>query len=181
MATKPQNRAPKVAAGRYFAGQGVHPDSSDSEEEQVEVPNLTQPASTAKSDHQSDEQSEDEEELRRRKLKERLLQRQKDELIENITIAPQPEKAPGQEIVETSSEYSSSEEEEYFYKPNFIKPVFVPKINRETVNEKQRLEKELEVSEAKRQNQLQQRKIESSELVMEVLRKEMAECNYALF
>lgn len=194
----PKKLAPAKAAARYFKGKAPveQPPSSDSEDsEQGEtIKNVVTDKQTLVGNDLQD--SEDEEDLRRRKLRERLLARSAQE---NETEAPkiQVQKPQQEEIIssvikiqaeeKSSSEYTTSSEEEtseddtYPSRPILQKPVFVSKTNRATVTESERKQKEMERAEISRMKHLDERKIETSELVMEILRKEMIERNSSVF
>ncbi|KAJ3270863.1 hypothetical protein HDV01_007334, partial [Terramyces sp. JEL0728] len=167
---------------------------SESEQEQIQEPvkvdrrlqRLQQkPNVQPEKGEQEDEKSE---EANRQRIRERALARRKAEnqaavekpkVIQPIKKAKVPNAAPVPQ--EESSEYTSgseSESEEDAYpKRVLLKPVFVPKDSRETILEQERLAKEAEEAEKKRKEMLEERKAESSELVVEILRKEIAEGN----
>ncbi|KAJ3259105.1 Microfibrillar-associated protein 1 [Boothiomyces macroporosus] len=173
---------------------------SESEPEQIQEPvkvdrrlqrlqqkPSTQQNASSQKDGQVDEESE---EARRQRIREKALARrkaeqttEKQEFGQKIEIKPAARKpvapAAAPATQEESSEYTSgseSESEEDAYpKRVLLKPVFVPKDSRETILEQERLAKEAEEAEKKRKEMLEERKQESSELVVELLRKEMAE------
>ncbi|KAK9768132.1 hypothetical protein K7432_001482 [Basidiobolus ranarum] len=126
-----------------------------------------------------EEESEDEETIVRRRalLRERIRRQQEEEEAEE---EEDREDVDRQELVEkensseSSSEYEtdSEEEEETFVKP-MLKPVFIPKVHRVTVNEKEILEKEEEEMLKEKELELETRKKESRQMVAEEIRREM--------
>jgi microfibrillar-associated protein 1 len=84
-----------------------------------------------------------------------------------MTSAPEPVND------ESSSDYTSgsSESEEETSYPVLMKPVFVPKVSRETIFEQERLKIEEEQQEKERIRLIEKRKQESSQMVLEALRK----------
>jgi microfibrillar-associated protein 1 len=117
--------------------------------------------------------------------RQRLRQRTVDNDLEVVEIKPRrriPEHEP--EVPEkslsplrpakpeSSSDYTSDSEEsegEIAY-PVLMKPVFVPKVSRETILEQERKRIEEEELEKEKSRQLEKRKQESSDMVLEALR-----------
>lgn len=125
---------------------------------------------------QDDEQEEDEEELQQRReaLRERLrLQQQKQEQELQAQQGAEEE-----EEEEEESEYTTDSDDDEDDGPGgrrLIKPVFVPKGDRETLAERDALDQEEEqVAEAEKQR-AQQRKLESRQLVVQAIAAEEAE------
>ncbi|KAI8892559.1 splicing factor, Prp19-binding domain-containing protein [Globomyces pollinis-pini] len=187
--------------------------SSDSEDEQpveIEQPKVLTPAerrlqrlaqqNTEKSiKTKQTNDSDDSEDEKRKKLKERALQRRReDEMetkinsesiksnesdIESKSIknrVKEPIKKIESETESESTSESESEPEDLYPTRVLLKPVFIPKVSRETIIEQERLKQEALKAEELRLQQLQERKQESSEMVLQVLRDEIAEAERAL-
>ncbi|KAJ3123818.1 Microfibrillar-associated protein 1 [Nowakowskiella sp. JEL0407] len=115
---------------------------------------------------EKDEEEEDDEAIAQTREKRRLaaLARMKEE-EENT-------KSDDEEEGESESEYTTESEEEE--QPQVkLKPIFIPKAQRDTILEKERLEKQAEEAEKKRLQILEARVQESHHLVAEVLSKEL--------
>ncbi|GAU39508.1 hypothetical protein TSUD_68720 [Trifolium subterraneum] len=113
-----------------------------------------------------EEQDEDAMAERRRQLKEKLLQREQEEAL------PQEEEEEEEEDEEEEeSEYETDSDEEYTGVA-MVKPVFVPKSERDTIAERERLEAEEEALEEGRKRRLEERRIETKQLVVEEIRKD---------
>lgn len=131
---------------------------------------------------ETDDQEEIELENRRNRMRERALAfRHEEDLValgqnqqpQTVRIVSVENKAKSE-----SSDYSSDSESEEEEAPRvMIKPVFRKKDNRETIIEKKKVEIDAQIAQVKRVERLEERKIESVEMVMDALRKEMAECN----
>ncbi|KAJ3010142.1 UNVERIFIED_CONTAM: hypothetical protein HDU68_002307 [Siphonaria sp. JEL0065] len=74
---------------------------------------------------------------------------------------------------ESESEYESDSDDNSRNRP-LLKPVFIPKAHRETIQERERMEQEERDAELQRLKDLEERKKESHNLVEEELRKEIA-------
>ncbi|KAJ3043313.1 Microfibrillar-associated protein 1 [Rhizophlyctis rosea] len=131
---------------------------------------------------QEDEEEEDEDAAaaRRGRLRRKVLERRRAE--EEAILAQEQEAAKQEEDVkeeeedsdEYTSEYTTDSEEEAGPLRTLAKPVFVPKQHRETIFEKERLEKEAEEAEQKRLQQEEERIKDSQKMVEEELRREVA-------
>ncbi|KAJ3085602.1 Microfibrillar-associated protein 1 [Physocladia obscura] len=118
----------------------------------------------------------------RRRMKTRAKIADKDE--DNYTVSAEaeevinrqdnPEDSDDSEASESDDEDDDSDDESSFPSRPLLKPVFIPKAHRETVLERERRDKELEQAEAKRVLHLQERKIESHNLVEQELQREIA-------
>jgi microfibrillar-associated protein 1 len=118
------------------------------------------------------EEDEDDEAIveRRQRIKEKLLQRQREEeaaLEEEEELQEEEEDEEEQE-----SEYETDSEEEYGGGIAMIKPVFVPKAERDTIAEREKLEAEEAAFQEAMKKKLQERKVETKQLVVEEIRKE---------
>eukprot|EP00897_Mesotaenium_endlicherianum_P003419 jgi/Mesen1/3104/ME000184S02165 len=108
------------------------------------------------------EEDEDAIEERRRRAREKALQRQQEE-----ELAKEEE----EEEDEEESEYETDSEDEGGG-ITLIKPVFVPKSERETVAEKEKLEAEEEAMQEAVKRRLEERKVETKQIVVEKIREE---------
>ncbi|KAJ7295173.1 hypothetical protein O6H91_Y392900 [Diphasiastrum complanatum] len=113
-----------------------------------------------------EEEDDDAIEARRRRIKEKLLQRQKEE-----EVALEEEDEEEEEEEEEESDYETDSDEE-FGGIAMVKPVFVPKAERETVAEREKLEAEEHAIEESMKKKLEERKLESQKLVFEEVKKE---------
>ncbi|KAJ8763139.1 hypothetical protein K2173_025524 [Erythroxylum novogranatense] len=116
-----------------------------------------------------DVEEEDEEALeeRRRKIKEKLLLREQEE----AALLPEEEEEEAEEEEEEESEYETDSEEETTGIA-MVKPVFVPKSERDTIAERERLEAEELALEEKLRKKLEERKVETKQILVEEIQKE---------
>ena len=114
-----------------------------------------------------EEEDEDAMEERRRRLREKLLQRQQEE----AAILPEEEEDEVEEEEEEESEYETDSEDE-LTGPALVKPVFVPKSERDTIAERERLEAEEQALEELLKRRLEERKVETKQIVVEEIRKD---------
>jgi microfibrillar-associated protein 1 len=113
-----------------------------------------------------DEEDEEAQEERRRRIRERQLLREQEELL------PQEEEEPVEdEESEEESEYETDSEDEQMGMA-MVKPVFIPKSQRDTIAERERLEEEERQLEELVKKRLEARKIETRQIVVEEIRKE---------
>ena len=113
------------------------------------------------------EEDEDDEAIleRRKRIKEKLLQRQREE------EAALEEELEEEDEDEEESEYETDSEEE-IGGIAMIKPVFVPKAERDTIAEREKLEAEEAAFQESMKKKLEERKVETKQLVVEEIRKE---------
>ncbi|KAH8946027.1 hypothetical protein BDL97_12G071200 [Sphagnum fallax] len=113
------------------------------------------------------EEDEDDEAIveRRQRIKEQRLQRQREE------EAALEEELEDEDEEEEESEYETDSEEDYGGVA-MIKPVFVPKAERDTIAEREKLEAEEAAFQEAMKKKLQERKVETKQLVVEEIRKE---------
>lgn len=113
-----------------------------------------------------EEEDEDALDERRRRIREKLLQKQEEE----AAILPEEEEEVEEEE-EEESEYETDSEEE---QPGIamVKPVFVPKSERDTIADRERVEEEERALEEKIRKRLEERKVETKKLVVEEIRKD---------
>jgi len=116
-----------------------------------------------------EEDDEDHVADQRQKAREKALLRRKEE--EDLLNKEQEDEVQEDE---EESEYETESEEEG-PKNSMLKPVFVSKNGRDTVKEKQVLEKEEEEAELRAAEKLKNRKVESKSLVIDVIQKEADE------
>ncbi|CAD7701159.1 unnamed protein product [Ostreobium quekettii] len=125
---------------------------------------------------EEEEEEEEEEDLavdevtlldRRAAMRQRLLQIRQEEEDQ----LPQQEEDIEEEEGDDESEYETDSEDERFGR-KLIKPVFVPKTERETIAERDRVQQEEELRWKREQQEIEERKIESKALVLELIRQE---------
>ena len=117
-------------------------------------------------DAEEDEDDEAIEERRQRiREKAKLLQRQREE------EAAFEEELEEEDEEDEESEYETDSEEE-FGGMAMVKPVFVPKSERDTIAEREKLEAEEEAMKTSLKKKLEERKVETKQLVVEEIRKE---------
>lgn len=118
-----------------------------------------------------DEVVEDEAEMlnRRMALRQRLLEARENEK----GLLPEEEEDEEDDDEEMESEWETDSDDEQLGR-RLIKPVFVPKDERETIVEKEKLEEDEEREWEFRKAQLEERKKETKEIVMEKIRQEDA-------
>ncbi|KAF8772549.1 hypothetical protein HU200_005506 [Digitaria exilis] len=113
-----------------------------------------------------DEEDEEAQEERRRRIRERqLLREQEEELL------PQEDEEPVEDEESEESEYETDSEDEQMGMA-MVKPVFIPKSQRDTIAERERLEEEERQLEELVKKRLEARKIESRQIVVEEIKKE---------
>ena len=112
-----------------------------------------------------DEEDEEAQEERRRRIRERQLLREQEELL------PQEEEEPVEDELEEESEYETDSEDEQMGMA-MVKPVFIPKSQRDTIAERERLEEEERQLEELVKKRLEARKIETRQIVVEEIKKE---------
>ncbi|KAF6162766.1 hypothetical protein GIB67_029035 [Kingdonia uniflora] len=115
-----------------------------------------------------EEADEDALEEKRRVIRENLLKKQKDE----AALLPVEEEDEVEESEEEESEYETDSEEE-LTGIAMVKPVFVPKAERDTVAERERLEAEERALEDLVKRKKEERKIETKRIVVEEIRKDL--------
>ncbi|KAK6921332.1 Micro-fibrillar-associated protein 1, C-terminal [Dillenia turbinata] len=117
-----------------------------------------------------EEEDEDALDERRRRIREKLLQRQQQE-EEEAAALPEEEEEELEDEEEEESEYETDSEEE-LTGPAMVKPVFVPKSERDTIAERERLEAEERALEELMKRRLDERKVETRQIVIEEIRKD---------
>ncbi|KAJ9559100.1 hypothetical protein OSB04_013714 [Centaurea solstitialis] len=113
-----------------------------------------------------EEDDEDALDERRRRIREKLLQREQEEAAAMI---PEEEE---EEEEEESSEYETDSEEEQMGMA-MVKPVFVPKSERDTIAEREKIEAEERAIEELMKRRVEERKVETKQIVVEEIRKDM--------
>lgn len=114
-----------------------------------------------------EEEDEDAIEERRRKIREKLLQREQEAAL----LPVEEEDEEEEEEEEEESEYETDSEDEQMGIA-MVKPVFVPKSERDTVAERERIEAEEKALEDRIKKRLEERKIETKQIVVEEIRKD---------
>ncbi|RLN08390.1 microfibrillar-associated protein 1-like [Panicum miliaceum] len=112
-----------------------------------------------------DEEDEEAQEERRRRIRERQLLREQEELL------PQEDEEPVEDEESEESEYETDFEDEQMGMA-MVKPVFIPKSQRDTIAERERLEEEERQLEELVKKRLEARKIETRQIVVEEIKKE---------
>ncbi|GLT76650.1 hypothetical protein SLA2020_483000 [Shorea laevis] len=115
----------------------------------------------------AEEEDEDALEEKRRRIREKMLQRQQEEDV----LLPEEEEEEVEEEEEEESEYETDSEEEHIGIA-MVKPVFVPKTERDTIAERERLEAEEQALEEAEKRKLEHRKVETKQLVVEKIRED---------
>lgn len=115
-----------------------------------------------------EEQDEDALEERRKRLREKLLQQQKEEAT--LPTVEEEEEAEEEEEEEEESEYETDSDEEQSAVA-MVKPIFVPKSERDTIAERERIEAEERALEEMVKRRLEERKVETKQIVVEEVRK----------
>ncbi|KAH7284636.1 hypothetical protein KP509_34G063600 [Ceratopteris richardii] len=129
---------------------------------QAEIVSTREEERRAQEGAEFEEEDEDAIEARRRRLKEkRMNEPEVEELLEEEE----------EEEEEESSEYETDSEEEVTVKA-MVKPVFVPKQERDTIQERERLEAEERALEEAMKRRLEERKSETKQIVVEEIKKE---------
>ncbi|XP_027104069.1 uncharacterized protein [Coffea arabica] len=115
-----------------------------------------------------EEEDEDALEERRRRIREKLLLRQQEEAA---LLPEEEEEEAEEEEEEEESEYETDSEEE---QPGIamVKPVFVPKSERDTIAERERLEEEERALEELVKRRREERKVETKQIVVEKIRED---------
>ncbi|KAI7747894.1 hypothetical protein M8C21_002487 [Ambrosia artemisiifolia] len=115
-----------------------------------------------------EEEDEDALEERRRRIREKLLQREQEE----AAMIPEVEEEDEDDEEEESSEYETDSEEEQGGMA-MVKPVFVPKSERDTIVEREKIEEEERAIEELVKRRVEERKVETKQIVVEEIRKDM--------
>uniref|UniRef100_A0A1D1ZGE0 Microfibrillar-associated protein 1 n=2 Tax=Anthurium amnicola TaxID=1678845 RepID=A0A1D1ZGE0_9ARAE len=127
--------------------------------------------STIEEENERLEEAEDEDEdaleERRRLIRERNLQREQEE----SALLPAVEEEEEAEEEEEESEYETDSDEEQMGIA-MVKPVFVPKSERDTIAERERLEEEERALEEADRRRLEDRKVQTKQIVVEEIRKD---------
>ncbi|KAH7569315.1 hypothetical protein ACOSP7_012689 [Xanthoceras sorbifolium] len=114
-----------------------------------------------------EDEDEDALEERRRRIRAKLLQREQEE----AALLPEEEEEAMEEEEEEESEYETDSEEEQT-SIAMLKPVFVPKSERDTIAERDRLEAEERALEELEKRKLEERKVETKKILVEEVRKD---------
>ncbi|TPX60361.1 hypothetical protein PhCBS80983_g01828 [Powellomyces hirtus] len=122
---------------------------------------------------ESDEEDEDAAAERRQRMR-ALAMKQRHEEEKRLGAQEAAEQEEEEDQSEYTSEYTTDSEDDLVSSRTLLKPVFIAKNKRETIIEKERLEKEAEEAEAARQLAAEEKKRESHHMVAEELRREQA-------
>ncbi|KAL8539478.1 hypothetical protein ACS0TY_001190 [Phlomoides rotata] len=115
-----------------------------------------------------EDEDEDALEERRRRIREKLLQKEQEE----AALLPEEDEEEDEEEEEEESEYETDSEEEMTGAIAMAKPVFVPKSERDTIAERERLEAEEKALEEAVKKRMEERKRETKEIVVEKIRED---------
>ncbi|CAA2982531.1 microfibrillar-associated protein 1-like [Olea europaea var. sylvestris] len=115
-----------------------------------------------------EDEDEDALEERRRRIREKLLQRQQEEAA---LMPEEEEEEVEEEEEEEESEYETDSEEETTGIA-MVKPVFVPKSERDTIAERERLEAEERALEEAVKRRMEERRVETKQIVVEKIRED---------
>lgn len=129
---------------------------------QAEIVSTREEERRAQEGAEFEEEDEDAIGERRRRLKEKRL---------NEPELEELQEEEEEEEEEESSEYETDSEEDVAVKA-MIKPVFVPKQERDTIQEREKLEAEEKALEESLKKRLEERKSETKQIVVEEIRKE---------
>ncbi|GAB2273013.1 hypothetical protein Dimus_007825 [Dionaea muscipula] len=117
----------------------------------------------------AEEDDEDALEERRRRIRERLLQKQQEEVA---PLEEEEDEVAEEEEEEEESEYETDSDEDEMTGIAMVKPVFVPKSERDTIAERERLEAEERALEEAVRRRMDERKVETKKIVVEKIREE---------
>lgn len=134
---------------------------------QAEIVSIVEEESRRQEGLDLEEEDEDALEERRRRIREKLLQRQQEE----AALLPEEEEEEVEEEEEEESEYETDSEEE-MTGIAMVKPVFVPKSERDTIAERERLEAEERALEEAVKRRMEERKKETKEIVVEKIKED---------
>ncbi|KAI9159993.1 hypothetical protein LWI28_004066 [Acer negundo] len=162
IAVRDKLRDNDIRMGRAAALEKAFPSQEDSDVVKKDDPRLRCLA------QRLDLEDEDALEERRRRIREKLLQREQEEVA---LLPEEEEEAVEEEEEEEESEYETDSEEEQT-DIAMLKPVFVPKSERETIAERERLEAEERFLEQLEKMKLEERKVETKQLLVEEVRKD---------
>ncbi|KAL7108575.1 hypothetical protein ACP275_06G120900 [Erythranthe tilingii] len=133
---------------------------------QAEIISTAEEESRRQEGFDLEEEDEDALEERRRRIREKLLQRQQEE----AALLPEEEEEEEEEDEEEESEYETDSEEENTGGIAMVKPVFVPKSERDTIAERERIEAEERALEEAVKRRVEERKKETREIVIEKIK-----------
>ncbi|KAL0341165.1 UNVERIFIED_CONTAM: Microfibrillar-associated protein 1 [Sesamum radiatum] len=134
---------------------------------QAEIVSTEEEESRRQEGLELEEEDEDALEERRRRIREKLLLRQQEE----AALLPEEEEEEVEEEEEEESEYETDSEEE-MTGIAMVKPVFVPKSERDTIAERERLEAEERALEEAVKRRMEERKKETKEIVVEKIKED---------
>ncbi|KAL3702014.1 hypothetical protein R1sor_020036 [Riccia sorocarpa] len=163
LAVKDDPRLRRLAESRRDRDQAI---ARHREIRQAEIVSTREEERIAAEAAEQEEEEDDEAiEERRRKIREKLLQRQRED---DMAMEEDEEE---EEEEEEESEYETDSEEE-FGGIAMVKPVFVPKAERETIAEREKLEAEEKAFQESMKKKLEDRKLETKQIIVEVIRQE---------
>lgn len=137
---------------------------------QAEIISTAEEEDQIRADEAVEEEDEDALEERRRRIREKLLQRREKE--ELAPLEDEEDELEPEEESEGSSEYETDSDEDEFGTRAMAKPVFVPKQERETIAEREKLEAEDLALEEAVKRRLEERKAETKQIVVEKIRED---------
>ncbi|GKA48535.1 microfibrillar-associated protein 1-like protein [Tanacetum coccineum] len=116
-----------------------------------------------------EEDDEDAVDEKRRRIREKLLQREQEEAA---TMVEEEEEDEEEEDEEEESEYETNSEDDQMGMA-MVKPVFVPKSERDTIAEREKIEEEERAVEELVKRRVQERKVETKQIFVEEIRKDI--------
>ncbi|GAB2230247.1 hypothetical protein Droror1_Dr00014505 [Drosera rotundifolia] len=119
---------------------------------------------------EAEEDDEDALEERRRKIREKMLLRRQQEEEELAPVEEEDEEEREEGEEEDEDEYETDEDEDELMGMAMVKPVFVPKSERDTIAERERLEAEERALEEAVRRRMEERKVETKRIVVEKIR-----------
>lgn len=119
---------------------------------------------------EAEEEDEDALEERRRKIREKMLLRRQQEEEELAPVEEEDEEEREEGEEEDEDEYETDEDEDELMGMAMVKPVFVPKSERDTIAERERLEAEERALEEAVRRRMEERKVETKRIVVEKIR-----------
>jgi len=143
-------------------------EEDEDEDLDIERPVKSEVKSEVKAELKEEPEDEDAVADRRQKARELALQKRKQE--EERLQQQQQEEELAQEEDDEESEYETESDEDDPRRAAMLKPVFVSKAQRDTVKEKEALEKEEEEAEKRREQKLKERKAESKTQVIDMIK-----------
>ncbi|KAL9239899.1 hypothetical protein vseg_014175 [Gypsophila vaccaria] len=123
-------------------------------------------------DAAEEEEDEDAVEERRRRIREKAAETRRKEEERELPTVEEEEEEEDEDEEDEESEYETDSEEEEANRRAMAKPVFVPKQERETIAERERIEEAERALEEAVRRRMAERKAETRQIVVEKIREE---------